>query len=338
MLSRQILIDTDFHRYADDYEAVAMVAALVRRHEAKIAGITTVTGNAWASNCAKHARDALVELGLDQVPVHQGAEQPLIHRQSDFAHRSRLYGAAFGGAWGNAALLESSPLIQPKPTNGAEAHAVEFLVTQLRNASEPVTILSIGPFTNIALAVRIAPDIVPKIGALFVMGGAFYVQGNVTPSAEFNWWFDAESAAIVLEQNIEITVVPLDATDSIVIDCDRYRRWEKEFGAHWFFTEFHQPKFGRLFDDDPSFELPVWDALAAACLIDSSLVTRSEQLWLSVDCSIGPSYGRAISYSDAKSFNLEEPSRPRATVVLEADQDRFWSLYESLIFSETQEV
>ncbi|MGB5627981.1 MAG: nucleoside hydrolase, partial [Woeseiaceae bacterium] len=217
MLSRQILIDTDFHRYADDYEAVAMVAALVKRHEAKIAGITTVTGNAWASNCAKHARDALVDLGLDQVPVHQGAEQPLIHRQSDFAHRSRLYGAAFGGAWGNAALLESSPLIQPKPTNGAEAHAVEFLVTQLRNASEPMTILSIGPFTNIALAVRIAPDIVPKIGALFVMGGAFYVQGNVTPSAEFNWWFDAESAAIVLEQNIDITVVPLDATDSIVI-------------------------------------------------------------------------------------------------------------------------
>ena len=178
MLSRQILIDTDFHRYADDHEALAMIATLVERNEAKIAGITTVTGNAWASNCAEQARDALTPLGLDQVPVHQGAEQPLVHRQSDFAHRSRLYGAAFGGAWGNAVLLESSPLKQPKPTNGTEAHTVEFLVTQLRNAPEPVTILSIGPFTNIALAVRIAPDIVPKIGALFVMGGAFYVPGQ----------------------------------------------------------------------------------------------------------------------------------------------------------------
>jgi len=334
MLDHPILIDTDFHRYADDHEAVAMLAALVGRGDAQIAGVTTVTGNAWASHCAEQARQSLPKLGLADVPVHQGAEQPLIHRQSDFAHRSRMYGAAFGGAWGNADLLESSPLKQPKPANGEEAHAVEFLIQQLRGASQPRTILAIGPCTNLALAIRIAPDIVPKIGSLYVMGGAFYVPGNVTPSSEFNWWFDAESAAIVMEQDIEVTIVPLDVTDNIVVDIERYRRWEGQYGDDRFFREFHEPKFGKVFENDQHFALPVWDALAAACLIDSSLITRSESLWVTVDCSIGPSYGRAISYADARSFNLDEPSRPQAKVVMQIDEDRFWSVYESLIFSE----
>ncbi len=94
MLNRPILIATDFHRYADDHEAVAMLATLAGRGEAQVADVTTVTGNAWASHCAKHVRESLAALGLGEVTVHQGAEQPLVHRQSDFAHRSRLYGAA----------------------------------------------------------------------------------------------------------------------------------------------------------------------------------------------------------------------------------------------------
>lgn len=334
MLNQPILIDTDFHRYADDHEAVAMLASLVRQGDAEIAGVTTVTGNAWASHCAEQARESLPKLGLDDVPIHQGSEQPLVHRQSDFAHRSRLYGAAFGGAWGNADLLESSPLKQPKPANGEEAHAVEFLIQQLRGASEPRIILAIGPLTNLALAIRIAPDIVPNIASLYVMGGAFYVPGNVTPSAEFNWWFDAESAAIVMEQDIDLTIIPLDVTDKIVVDVQRYRRWEETYRDNRFFRDFQEPKFGKVFESDRNFKLPVWDALAAACLIDRSLITNCENLWVSVDCTIGPSYGRTISYADARSFNLKEPLRSKATVVMEVNEDRFWSLYESHIFSE----
>ena len=310
-----------------------MLAALVAQNRARIAGVTTVTGNAWASHCAEHARKSLPKLGLGDIPVHQGAENPLLHRQSDFAHRSRLYGAAFGGAWGNADLLESSPLEQPKPKNGNGPHAVEFLIEYLRAAPEPTTILAIGPFTNLALAIRIAPDIVSKIGVMYVMGGAFFVPGNVTPSAEFNWWFDAESAAIVLDQDIEMTIVPLDITDTIVMDIGRFRAWQQSFGNSRFFREFHEPKFGKVFANDPGFNLPVWDALAAACLIDPSLVTASKKLWVTVDCNVGPSYGRAISYSDAESFNLDAPVRPKATVVTDVDADRFWSTYEQLVFS-----
>ncbi len=334
MKQLSVLIDTDFHRYADDHEALRMLAVLQHRGDLDITGVTTVTGNAWASVCAEHARAAVVTSGLDREIVFQGAGQPLLHRQNDFAHRSRLYGAAFGGAWGNAELLESSPVSQPQPVNSNGAHAVDHIVRVLREAAEPQSILAIGPMTNLALAIRLAPDIVKNIGHLVAMGGAFYVRGNVTPSAEFNWWFDPEAAAIVLEQDIAMTIVPLDATDTVVLDYERFVSWQKSYATHPFFQEFHQPKFSKLFDSDKGFCLPVWDALAAACLIDENLITKRDELWVTVDCSEGASYGRVVAYDDANAFNLATPTRPKANVVLEADADRFWSLYETLLFSE----
>ena len=332
MSELSILIDTDFHKYADDHEALAMLAGLHRKNDLTVVGITTVTGNVWSTMCTEHACKAVKDLELDEVPVFQGALQPLLHRQSDFIYRSKLYGAAFGGAWGNADLLESEPISQPKPCNDGKQHAVDFMIKTLRTADTPVTILAIGPFTNLALAIRLAPDIVPKIAKIVTMGGAFFVSGNVTHSAEFNWWFDPEAAVIVLEQNIPVMAVPLDATDKIVLDISRYQKWKEQFGATPFFKEFHEPKFAAHFEKDESFSLPVWDALTAACLIDESLITRYEELWVTVDCVQGPSYGRVVSFKDAEEFNLDAPERPRAKIVLDVDESRFWELYESLIF------
>ncbi len=165
------------------------------------------------------------------------------------------------------------------------------------------------------------------------MGGAFFVPGNVTPSAEFNWWFDPEAAAIVLEEDLDLLIVPLDATDKVVLDITRYQRWSSVYGDLDVFQRFHKPKFEPVFAKSPKFVLPVWDALAAACLLDGSVVQKKKSFWLSVDCSEGPSYGRVVSFSDASEFNLNKPERKRATVVLEANSDRFWALYESLVFA-----
>ena len=328
-----VVLDTDFHRIADDHEALRMLAAVHRRGEVNIAAVTTVTGNTWAGTCAAHAREAVRDAGLGDIEVYEGASQPILHRQSDFAHRSRMYGAAFGGAWGNSDLLESWPLEKPPPPAEGSVHAVQYLVEFLRSAEAPQSVLAIGPLTNLALAIRVAPDITAKIDRLVVMGGAFYVPGNVTPSAEFNWWFDPEAAAIVLEEKIPIEIVPLDATDSVVMNWRRYQRWERMYGDHPFFASYHQAKFESIFASDQSFALPVWDAIAAACLIDDGLVSRADELWLSVDCSQGPSYGRAVSFADASHFNLEQPNRARARIVLDIDKEAFWDLYERLVFS-----
>lgn len=332
MPKKTVIIDSDFHTLADDHEALLMVAGHYKAGDIELLGLTTVTGNTWARTGADHAREAVKRAGLSAVPIAEGAGQPLLHRQSDFAHRSRMYGAAFGGAWGNADLLEKQPSPRPEAMNGGR-HAVFFLIDQIRKSEAPVSLLSIGPLTNIALALRIAPDIRDNIASIVCMGGAFYVPGNVTPSAEFNWWFDPEAAAIVLEEDLDLLIVPLDATDEVVLDFDRYRSWSQEYGDHDFFNRFHRPKFDSVFAKDAEFSLPVWDALAAACLLDESIVTRQCPFWVSVDCSEGPSYGRVVAYSDAGEFNLNTPKRQRANVVLETNSDRFWALYESLLFT-----
>ena len=310
-----------------------MVGVRHRRGDLELLGVTTVTGNTWAPTGAEHAAAAVARLGLTDVPVSEGAVQPLVHRQSDFAHRSRLYGAAFGGAWGNAELLEEQPSPRPGGANGGD-HAVSYLIDAIRRSPEPPTIVAIGPLTNIAIALRLAPDICRNIKRIVCMGGAFFVPGNVTPSAEFNWWFDPEAATIVLEEDLDLTVVPLDATDTVNMDSARYRYWSQRFGNHAMFRTFHQQKFESVFAGNEDFELPLWDAVAAACLLDEDLVHRKQDLWVSVDCSNGPSYGRAIAYPDAEEFNLAPPSRRRAEVVLQVDEARFWDLYEELIFSD----
>ena len=336
MPKQTVLIDSDFHMLADDHEALLMVAEHHRAGDIGLLGLTTVTGNTWARTGADHAKSAIEQAELTDVPVAEGAGQPLLHRQADFAHRSRMYGAAFGGAWGNADLLEKQPSPRPAAMNGGR-HAVFFLIDQIRRSDTPVTLLAIGPLTNIALALRIAPDIRDNIASIVCMGGAFFVPGNVTPSAEFNWWFDPEAAAIVLEEDLDLLIVPLDATDKVVLDIDRYRRWSQEYGDHDLFNRFHKPKFDSVFERDPKFSLPVWDALAAACLLDESVITRQDAFWVSVDCSEGPSYGRVVAYSDASEFNLSTPKRQRAKVVLETDGEHFWALYESLLFTSNGE-
>ena len=332
MAKKNIIIDSDFHSLADDHEALAMIGAKHIRGSLTLLGVTTVTGNTWASTGAAHLAVAVESLGLSDVHMAEGAGQPLLHRQSDFTHRSRLYGAAFGGAWGNADLLEEKPSPKPKDQNGG-GHAVFFLINAIRQCESPVTVLAIGPLTNIALAIRLAPDICDNIEKVVCMGGAFFVPGNVTPSAEFNWWFDPEAAAIVLEENLNLLVVPLDATDTIVLDFERYLEWSTRFDDHLMFQKFHRPKFESVFAKNNAFTLPVWDAVAAACLLDQSLIQSDEQLWVSVDCSEGPSYGRVVAYTKAEEFNLTPPARRRADIVRKVDGERFWNIYEELVFS-----
>ena len=332
MNKKPIIIDSDFHALADDHEAVAMVGIKHLQGDLLVLGLTTVTGNTWAQVGAGHAREALTKLRLEGVRVLEGTGRPLLHRQSDFSHRSRLYGAAFGGAWGNAGLLDERSPPAPAARNGGD-HAVGFLVDTIRQSETPVTVLAIGPLTNMALALRLAPDVCSNIERIVCMGGAFYVPGNVTPSAEFNWWFDPEAAAIVLEEDIDLLIVPLDATDAIAFDRKRYLHWSSRFRDHPMFRRFHRPKFEPVFARDSEFVLPVWDAVAAACLIEDGIVRADRRLWVSVDCSVGPSYGRVVAYPDAGQFNLPRPARRPARVAVDVDAERFWDMYEELVFS-----
>lgn len=191
---RLVILDTD--PGVDDALALLYLRA---RPDLKLLAITTVFGNADVGTTTRNALWLRAKLGLD-VPVHRGADTPL----------ARPRGAApvhVHGANGLGDIDLSGPVL-PTADPGL-AH--EAIIELVRAHPGQVTIAAIGPLTNLALALRAAPDIAGLVAEVVVMGGAF-ARGNVTPYAEANIHNDPEAAAEVLATPWPLTLVPLDAT------------------------------------------------------------------------------------------------------------------------------
>jgi purine nucleosidase len=182
-----ILIDTD--TASDD--AVALIMAL-RSESARVIAITTVAGNVPVRQATRNALYT-AELCGASVPVYQGAEKPLVRRlaTAEWFH-------------GNDGLGDHG---YPPPRRPAEKqHAVEAIISTVRS-NPGLLIVTLGPLTNIALALAQTPDLAGNIGRCVVMGGAPCCEGNVTPSAEYNMWVDPEAARLVFRSGLPIELV-----------------------------------------------------------------------------------------------------------------------------------
>lgn len=196
-----IIIDTDPGK--DD--AVEILAAL-GRPDLELVGITCVAGNVPLHHTSANAL-RLVELaGRTDVPVHAGAPAPLV---GPLVTAEEVHGPTG---------LEGPDL--PAPTTPlASENAVGFLIDSLR--ARRLTLCALGPLTNIALALRLAPDIAGQIERIVLMGGGYFVPGNVTPAAEFNFHVDPHAAQIVLEAGVPVTILPLDVTHKVLASASR---------------------------------------------------------------------------------------------------------------------
>src|SRR6202789_1775400 len=182
-----MLIDTD--TASDD--AVALIMAL-RSDNAQVIAITTVAGNVPVEQATRNALYTAELCGAD-TPVYQGSPKPL--------SRSLTTAEWFHGKDG---LGDHG---YPPPRRSAEKqHAVEAIISTVR-ANAGLTVVTLGPLTNIALALVQAPDLVQKIGRCVVMGGNPCCEGNVTPAAEYNMWVDPEAARIVFRSGLPIELV-----------------------------------------------------------------------------------------------------------------------------------
>ena len=196
---RLVILDTD--PGVDDALALLYLSA---RPDLKLLAITTVFGNADVETTTRNALWLRERMGLS-APVHRGAAAPLNGQR----------GAAPVHVHGENGLgdIDLSGPALPKPDAGA-AH--DRLIEGVRAHPGAVTLVAIGPLTNLALALRAAPDIAGLVAGVVVMGGAFS-RGNVTPYAEANIHNDAEAAAAVLAAPWPVTLAPLDATRSCVL-------------------------------------------------------------------------------------------------------------------------
>ena len=185
-------------------DAMAMVVAA---SHADLVGVTTVAGNAPITATTRNARIVLDMIG-SKAPLHQGAHRPLVAEPKDAAY---VHGESG---------LDGADL--PEPSRPADSEdAVHFIIESCRN-TEGIWLVPTGPLTNIALALRTAPDIAHKIAGISLMGGGTF--GNRTTAAEFNIWADPEAAAMVFGYGGKLMMSGLDVTHKLQATPERIEK------------------------------------------------------------------------------------------------------------------
>ncbi len=197
--ARKIIIDTD----PGQDDAVAILLALASP-ELDVLGVTAVAGNVPLELTQTNARKICELAGKPDMRVYAGAVRPLARTLVTAEHVHGRTG------------LDGPDL--PEPTMPLQSkYAVDFIVeTVMAEPSGAVTLCVLGPLTNIALAMIREPAIVPKIREIVLMGGGYFEQGNVTPSAEFNIYVDPQAADLVFRSGAPIVMMPLDVTHKVL--------------------------------------------------------------------------------------------------------------------------
>jgi len=187
-MNRRVIIDTDTG--SDD--AIALIMAM-HYPNVDIEGITTVSGNVSVEQASLNARYT-VECCNRNIPVFNGCKKPLL-REPSHAHW-------FHGEDGMGNMNYPAPELAVE-----KEHAVPYLINAFRDNPEQIELVTLGPLTNIATALKQEPELAQWVKHCYVMGGAACCEGNVTPAAEYNIWCDPEAAEIVFNSGMSITMI-----------------------------------------------------------------------------------------------------------------------------------
>lgn len=333
----KVIIDTDFNTIGDDGQVAAMAAQLHARGVIDWLGLTVASGNQWLNQGVSDALKAVERLGIERsVKVYAGAPYPLLHDYKSYLYEQMLAGPAvdYVGAFASAPTTQ---LVAPPDgfathTRLAEQDAVDFIIETVHRYPHEVTILEIAPPTNLALAIRKDPSIVPLIDKIVTMAGQVYAPGNAyLDTAEFNWWVDPEATQIVLRAAIPHYVIPLDCTNTVPLTKDVYLRIAQH-QPQTIITQLFRDEFAPFFGSGPPPYLPfIFDTTALAFLVDPTLAIDVRDLWLDVSTTFDRNYGKSVVYvSDPlPSIALLQKSK----VVFKLDNARFYAFYTDLLTS-----
>jgi len=259
-------------------DAMAPLRALASP-ECELLGVSTVAGNQTLEKTTANALRVLEFAGRGDVPVAAGADRPLV--------RALRVAADVHGETG----LDGPDLPPPRGAPVA-AHAVDFLAERLLAADRPVTLVPVGPLTNVALLLARHPAAAARVERIVLMGGAI-AEGNVTPAAEFNVWVDPEAAARVFASGLDVTMVGLDVTHRALLrEADAARlRASGRVGTmvaelHGFYARFHREVYG--FDGTP-----VHDAVAVAHALGTGVLETLPR-HVAVECGSELCRGRTV--------------------------------------------
>ncbi|NOZ71714.1 MAG: nucleoside hydrolase [Chloroflexi bacterium] len=276
-MSQRILIDTD--PGIDDATAILLALA---SPELTLEGLTVVHGNCSADQGVINALSILELAQAGHVPVAKGCDRPLV-QPSLLAPETH----------GNTGLGYAQ--LPPPATQPITQHAVDFLIEHIMAAPAEITVVAIGPLTNLALALRKQPRLVQAVKDVIIMGGAIRHEGNTTPLAEFNTYVDPHAAHIVFHSGMPLTLVPLDVTYQCILlaqDVARLQAIDSPVppfiaDATRFYREFH--------DEYQQIEGCIINDPLALALTFAPHLCDYEELYVDVDISGGVSMGKTFA-------------------------------------------
>ena len=313
MAVQKILYDCDPGH--DDAVALMLAAG---SPELELLGVTIVAGNQTLDNTGRNACHVLQWLGREEIPVYTGCERPMV--------RDRV---TAGDIHGETGL--DGPVFPPLRKRPEPEHAVRFLVRTLMSSQGDVTVVTSGPMTNLAMALRMEPAAAEKIRRIVLMGGS-YTNGNVTPAAEFNILADPEAAHVCFTAGRPVTMIGLDVTRKVLCYPEIVERMARaDTCASRLFVDL-MGHFCRTQKEVFGWEGgPLHDPVTIASLLDPALVV-TKPMNVRIDLSHGESYGR--TNCDAFGY-LGLPAT--ADVAVDVDVPRFWDIIETGLrrYSET---
>ena len=313
MEKKKVILDVDTG--TDD--AIAIMTA-VMSETLEVLGVCAVNGNRGIDFTTENTLRVIEYLGKD-IPVFRGCSLPMAVSLTE----GRREDIPYKGPKDPQDNVHGDYIDLPPATIREQpVSAVRWLVDTLMASEGDITLIPVGPLTNIAMALRIEPRIAQKIKRIVIMGGGCR-EVNITPTAEFNFWIDPEAAKIVFDCGCDILVVPLDATHAAAVSIRtaealerkgtkpatltaRIIRQRQNAYKHW------QP----MADID---SVPVHDALAVCAVLDESILEPVVETYADVDIGKGAADGMSIFDLD----NRYKDRKKNVKVALGADPERF---------------
>jgi purine nucleosidase len=303
---RYVIADQDASSSAD-----MALMLLLTSPQVRLLGITVVTGNVWRDEEVAHALRLVEGLGRSDVPVLAGAVFPLVRTAEETRLFDQLYGKPFflgaysapdaPAGWDQIAPAQLPE--GPPKTRVSDESAAQFMVRMVRAHPHQVTIVAVGPLTNVALACRLDPHFAELTEELVLMGGSMNPQTEAPewinrPRHEFNFWFDPEASSITLREKwAKVTTVTIDVSLKTRAEPEVLDGLAKAHSTAAQWVTRYTPR--------PLFPNYLWDEMAVAVWLDPSLIRSERLVYMDVATDHGPGYGDTLIYM--------EPDKPTLT-------------------------
>lgn len=336
----KVILDADVAYLNDDALAMFVLEQADKAGMVNFLGVTIAGGNAFLPEATTAALRQLEMIGRPDIPVYQGTDEPLAGFRN-MREEAKLYGMpTFCGAYWDFQAndfadlskrsrdylhLDIEPLHGYPETRAKELPAWDFIIESVKENPGEVTIMAIGPATNIALALKKYPALAEEAAGIIYMGGDIDVPGNTTPAAEFNWFYDPDAIKLCLSANWKKqTVVPDDLAQSIHLTQKFYDR----------LAEHNTNAITRLIlSDDKTFTSSeadyVWDAAVPVLFLKPDLIADLQRRYITVDNTPGADSGRALTW---KQYSPEIPEGvKKVDIVMAIDTPLFWDFYIKML-------